>query len=77
MSDDTDVCQRVPLLDLRERRRLGLPVYAELACDLNARRHLGPNAVLERVDRLPECGVVVCSGVTVVQYVESLHKTLT
>src|SRR5215510_4947197 len=68
MSDDTDMCQRAPLLDPRERRRLGLPVYAELACDLNARRHPGPNAVLEGVDRLPEGGVVVGSGVTVVQH---------
>jgi hypothetical protein len=35
-SDDTDVRQRVPLLDPRDRRVLDLPVYVELPRVLNA-----------------------------------------
>src|SRR5262249_23718630 len=68
ISDDTDVRQCPLLLHPRERRGLGLPVNAELPRGLDAGRHLGPDAVLERVERLPERGVVARSGPTVVQH---------
>src|SRR6185436_17078684 len=68
VSDDADMRQRALLLDPREWRGRSLPVYAELARDLDPGGQLGPDAVLERVKRPPERGVVVRSGPAVVQH---------
>src|SRR5262249_37018719 len=68
VSDDTDVCQRTLLLDPRERRGLGLPVHTELPRGFDASRHPCPDAVLERVERLPERSVVLGARAAMVQH---------
>src|SRR5262245_55295904 len=43
-------------------------MHAEHPRGLDTSRHLRPDAILERVERLPERGVVVGSGTAVVQH---------